>query len=210
MTRFRAIASAIPQSIQVVAVSKGQSIDSIMKVYQEGCRDFGESRVQEALEKMKTAPDDIAWHFIGSLQKNKVSKVIGKFKLIHSVDSFELAEKISELSLQEKLVTSVLVQVNASGELSKHGLSPNECQEQFTRFLGLSGIHVQGLMTMAPFVENEEAIRQCFRNLRQLRDQLQTVHQHSLPLLSMGMSHDYPIAIEEGATLLRIGTAIFT
>lgn len=185
-----------PENILLLAVSKGCSLEEILAAYKDGCRDFGESRVQEALEKIENAPKDINWHLIGSLQTNKVKKAIGKFKLIHSVDSYELAEKISNASIK----IPILLQVNTSGESTKHGLSPQENLEKFFR---LPGVSVEGLMTMAPFVENEAVIRDCFVKLRNLRDQ------YGLKHLSMGMSHDWRIAIEEGATILRIGTNIF-
>lgn len=195
-----------PQEIILLAVSKGCSLEEILSTHKEGCRDFGESRVQEALLKIPAAPQGIRWHLIGSLQKNKVNKAIGKFALIHSVDSLELAEKISNASL-EGPKTAILLQVNTSGEPSKHGLSGEEWLKGLERVLQLPGISVEGLMTIAPFVEDEKIIRECFASLRKW----QGIFSRYCPMrhLSMGMSHDWRIAVEEGATILRIGTTIF-
>lgn len=193
-----------PASITVVAVTKGHPWHDIEPLYHEGCRIFGESRIQEAEEKWKESPKEILWHLIGALQKNKVRKAIGHFTLIHSVSSYEIAKKISECSVQAGVMTSILLQANTSGEPTKQGLSPYEWKLIFSDLLQLPGLQVQGWMTMAPLVEDTRIIRQCFADLRRLRDEL-----GHLPHLSMGMSHDYRIAIEEGATLVRIGTALF-
>lgn len=200
-----------PAEVTIVAVSKGYSDDKICEAYQAGCRQFGESRVQEALQKMSTAPKDICWHLVGTLQKNKVLKALGKFALIHSVDTPELAAKISELSLKSSLETAVLLEVNMSGEPTKHGMGQEQWRCCFDYVLSLPAIHVQGLMTMAPLTQDEEIVRRCFVGLRQFRDEMSVKAglQASLQHLSMGMSNDYRLAIAEGATLLRIGTAIF-
>lgn len=196
-----------PNEIQLLAVSKGYSWGQISPAYDLGCRHFGESRVQEALVKMGEAPNDVQWHLIGPLQKNKVRKCIGKFQIIHSVDSVELAKKISECSREEK--TNILLEANTSGEASKHGLTPNEWKNVINDVIKLPGITILGLMTIAPLVEDEGIIRNCFAGLRILRDDLVKIMGLPLPHLSMGMSHDYPLAIMEGATILRVGTAIF-
>lgn len=192
-----------PKEITLIAVSKGYPWDVVEPAYASGCRDFGESRLQEALPKIDLAPADIRWHLIGTLQKNKVAKAIGIFSLIHSVDTPELATKISQCSEERGVITPILLQVNTSGETTKHGLSQEQWQPHLEALFQLPSIRIEGLMTMAPFVEDEKAIRNCFALLRKMRDKLNLQH------LSMGMSHDYRIAIEEGATLLRIGTAIF-
>jgi len=206
-----------PQEIKLVAVSKNQTWDKVAPIYTEGCRDFGENRVQEALLKMAMAPLDCHWHFIGALQKNKVRKIVysspklGSFALIHSVDSLELAKKISEVSEELCLNTALLIQVNTSGEQSKQGMSINECLHLFGHILRLPNIDVQGLMTMAPMVEDEIIIRSTFEKLRSLKERLLFEYQpaRGLPHLSMGMSHDFKYAIQEGATLLRIGSKIW-
>jgi pyridoxal phosphate enzyme (YggS family) len=200
-----------PQEISLIAVSKTYPIESIQSVYQEGCREFGENRVQEALEKMAYLPKDCKWHLIGSLQSNKVGKAISAFHLIHSVDTPLLAQKISQASQAKGVTTSILLQVNTSGEKTKHGLSAEEWQHSLEVINQFSHLKVEGLMTMAPYTEDQHIMRSCFRKLYQLRETWRgqmkepAIFQH----LSMGMSHDYLIAIEEGATLLRIGTAIF-
>lgn len=191
------------QDITVIAVSKQRSIEEIKIAYDLGCRDFGENRIPEALEKMAVLPQDINWHFIGALQKNKVNKAIGHFTLIHSVDTPELAEKIAKSSEAANLTTSILLQVNTSGEASKQGLNPEAWRPHLESLFSLKNIEIKGLMTMAPLTEDTAIIRKTFHSLREFRDELK------LPLLSMGMSHDYEIALEEGANLLRIGTAIF-
>lgn len=195
-----------PDDITLVAVTKNRSLEDILGLYQAGCRDFGESRVQEALPKIASAPEDIRWHFIGTLQTNKISKVIDKFTLIHSIDSFRLAEEISKRA-EKKL--PILLQVNTSGELTKHGLPPDEWNRCMTEVLELPNVDIQGFMTMAPLTEDQRAVRECFAGLRRFRDLMETRAGRSFPHLSMGMSGDYLIAIEEGATLLRIGSALF-
>lgn len=200
-----------PSDITIVTVTKTHLASEIAEVFREGCRDFGENRVQEALEKIPQISPHARWHFIGTLQKNKVRKAIGRFSLIHSVDSFDLAQRISEASLESGLVTDILLQANTSAEATKHGLSGDEWKCCFEKLLELSGIAIKGLMTMAPLTDDQECIRHCFRDLRLLRADLvkQAGDRAFLSHLSMGMSHDYPIAIAEGATILRIGTAIF-
>lgn len=199
-----------PQTITLVAVSKGHPQDLIDSAYKDGCREFGESRIQEALKKIAACPHDIQWHFIGTLQMNKVAKTIGRFVMIHSVDSLELAKKISQASLEKGTKTSVLLQLNTSGEKTKHGLKGSEWLSHLDELLALQGISIDGLMTIAPLVDDDEIIRSCFAELRKWRTTYQQQSSDQLfHHLSMGMSHDYKIAIEEGATILRIGTAIF-
>lgn len=201
-----------PSDIEIVAVSKYFTWQHVFPAYQAGCRDFGENRLQDILVKMEEAPADIRWHFIGTLQKNKVQKAVeSKFVLIHSVDSFELAQKISKCSREAGLKTAILLQINTSGEASKHGLSPKECLEQFENFMSLPSLKIEGFMTMAPLTQDDRIIHRCFADLRILRDKLegQAGISYKLPYLSMGMSEDFPIAIQEGATHLRIGSALF-
>lgn len=203
VARLASFCGRDPAEITIVAVSKEHPWKDVVSAYEAGCRNFGENRVQEAETKMLEAPKDVHWHFIGNLQKNKVNKVIGKYALIHSVDDYELAEKISRSSEEADLVTPVLLQVNTSGELSKQGMSPSEWGDVMTKTRSLPGISVEGLMTIAPLTEDEKIIRNCFIRLRELRDSWGLKH------LSMGMSQDFPIAIQEGATFLRIGTALY-
>jgi len=198
-------------SILLLAVSKGHSLEHILHAYEGGCQDYGESRVQEALEKISAGPKNIHWHFIGTIQKNKVRKMIGKFHLLHSVDSHLLAEKISRDSEEVNEVTPVLFQVNTSMEKTKHGFKPKELEEKFSDLMRLKGISAKGLMTIAPLTDDEQTIRHCFSDLRKLRNRLQTRLRSGERFneLSMGMTHDWKIAIQEGATILRIGSGIF-
>ncbi len=192
-----------PADITLIAVTKYANLETIREAYGFGLRTFGESRIPAALDKLARLPSDIAWHFIGHLQSNKVGKAIGRFSLIHSVDSCELAQKISLASIQNSCTTPILLQVNTSGEPSKQGFTSDTCRRHFLDLSRLPGISIDGLMTMAPLTDDTNVIRACFSHLRILRDDLKLRH------LSMGMSHDFPIAIEEGATLLRIGSALF-
>lgn len=196
-----------PKEIVVIGVTKGYSWDHVFPSYLAGCRDFGESRLPEAIVKMEQAPQNLRWHLIGTLQKNKVRKAIGRFFFIHSVDSIELAKKISECS--EESVTKILLQANISKEEAKHGLSADGWKKAIESIMTLPGIEIEGLMTMAPLVNDEKIIRATFSGLRELRDELRQITGLKLPHLSMGMSHDFQYAIEEGATLLRIGTALY-
>lgn len=196
-----------PAEITLIGVSKGYTWGHTQSAYAAGCRDFGESRIQEALPKIEEAPGDIEWHMIGSLQKNKVKKAIGRFVLIHSVDNLDLAQKISECSEDVGLVTPILLEVNTSGEMTKHGLDEENWRHSFDLLLKLPGIKLEGLMTMAPFIDDEITVRRCFARLRQFRNELAL--RGSGRHLSMGMTHDYRWAIAEGATYLRIGRGIF-
>lgn len=193
------------KDITLVAVTKHHSVQEIKDLYDAGCRVFGENKLQEALPKIQEMPADCSWHMIGTLQKNKVRKAIESFMLIESVDNPELAEKISSVSQELGQVTPVLLQVNVSEEKSKHGLSINDWKEAYPRVKELPGIRIDGLMTMAPFIDDKPYIRRCFSRLRRLRDELPGIGHH----LSMGMSHDYKEAIAEGATIVRIGSLLF-
>lgn len=195
----------------LVVVTKTRSVESIRQLYQAGCRNFGENRLQESIEKISALPQNICWHLIGTLQSNKINKAIQLFDRIHSVDSFELAQKISLAGQKQKAKIPLLLQVNMSGERSKHGLSAQEWDHYLNEVEALPNIQLEGLMTIAPFEADDKQIRGCFSQLRQLRDKFRDklTHPQFFTHLSMGMSNDYLIAIEEGATLLRIGSAIF-
>jgi pyridoxal phosphate enzyme (YggS family) len=221
MTHYRQIEQKIrdkalacgrqPSEMTLVAVSKNFPLEAIQAVYQEGCREFGESRVQEAFQKIPLLPDDCKWHLIGTLQSNKVAKAISAFHLIHSVDHLGLAQKISQASQLKGIITPILLQVNTSGEVTKHGLSAEGWLSALESVNQLPYIRVEGLMTIAPYTHDQTHIRSCFRQLYTLREtwRNQMKNPTSFHHLSMGMSNDYLIAIEEGATLLRIGTALF-
>lgn len=206
-----------PKEITLICVSKGQSIEDIQKIYRAGSRDFGENRLNEALEKQLSTPSDIHWHLIGTLQSNKVNKVVGNFSLIHSVDSLDLAKKISKSAQGMQLTQDILLQVNISKEATKHGMTALQCIEHFPEFLELPNIRVKGLMTIAPLqpikaYDDKDPVRLCFRGLKELKEKLQPKVPKTYDAfteLSMGMSQDFEIAIQEGATLVRIGSAVF-
>lgn len=197
--------------ILLVAVTKEQLWEEMRQIYDYGCRDFGESKIQDALPKVNTTPEDIYWHFVGPLQKNKVAKAINSFELIHSVDSYELAQAISKYSLEQDLTTRILLEVNTSGEATKHGFEPEKVSQNLHLIQELPCLQVEGFMTIAPFVQDERLVRSCFARLWDLRDKIvmESFGKIHLPHLSMGMSNDYQWAIQEGATILRIGRAIF-
>lgn len=196
-----------PESITLVAITKYVDVDRMVEVYDLGHRDFGESRVQDAVRKRdELSRPSLSWHFIGHLQTNKVKRVVGDFLLIHSVDSWKLAEALHREAASRDLVQPILVQVNTSGEPSKYGFTPDETPTMVARIVReLPSLSLCGLMTMAPRREDPEAVRPFFRRLRELRDAIGPPLEH----LSMGMSQDYSIAVEEGATLIRIGSALF-
>lgn len=200
-----------PNEITVVAVTKTHPWEDCQWLYQLGHRDFGENRIAEALEKKQYAPEGSHWHLIGTLQSNKVRKVVGEFTLIHSVDTPELVETLSRCSIEKGVITKILLQANTSGEPTKHGVSPEVWKQHYDKLILLNGISIEGLMTMAPKDSDEKTIRSCFASLRRLRDELKVVSADQAPMhhLSMGMSQDYPFAIAEGATILRIGTALW-
>jgi PLP dependent protein len=179
--------------------------------YNLGVTDFGENRVQESLPKIAAFhPQDLRWHMIGHLQSNKASKVVSSFYCVHSVDSLHLAQTLNRYAFERGRQFPVLLQVNVSGEFSKEGMSPAEALELTRQFAELPHIQVEGLMTIAPLVEDPEQVRPVFRELRILRDQLRAeLPSCSWQHLSMGMTGDYSVAIEEGATIVRIGRAIF-
>ena len=195
--------------ITLVAVSKTKPWEEIKPIYGQGCVDFGENRLQEALDKQKNAPKEIKWHLIGTLQRNKVAKAIGHFSLIHSVDSLELAKKIDACSQVADVTTPILLQVNVSKEASKHGFNEESIKAAFADLNDLKHIRIEGLMTMAPISQEEKVVRPCFVHLRNLRDELKKRSGLNLPHLSMGMSQDFYWAVLEGATLVRVGSAIF-
>jgi pyridoxal phosphate enzyme (YggS family) len=198
------------QEISIIFVSKYCSLESMESAYREGCTMFGESRLQEALPKIHNFQHRCQWHFIGPLQRNKVAKVITFFNLIHSVDSLELAQKIAVESERQNIRTSILLQVNTSGEKTKQGLSPSEWENQLSQLNAMPNLSIEGLMTIAPFTQDSAVIRACFSTLSQCRKQWKPLMNNPdvFKHLSMGMSNDFLIAIEEGATLLRIGSAI--
>lgn len=201
-----------PNAVRLVAVSKTVPVERIAEAgAMDGCV-FGENKVQEARDKIEALrKESYHWHFIGHLQRNKVKYIPGLFELIHSVDNSELAEEIHRHSLKHNLVTPVLIQVNVSGETSKSGVNPGDLEELLEMLVSLNGISVRGLMTIPPFDPDPEKSRKHFAALRKLRNRMLKVNIENIAMdeLSMGMSNDFEVAIEEGATWVRVGTAIF-
>lgn len=200
-----------PDEIKLIAVSKTKPVEMIREIYTAGIRDFGENKVQEITAKGPVLPDDINWHMIGHLQRNKVKQVIDKACLIHSVDSMRLALQISEDAVKKGITVPILLEVNIAGEESKYGFTAKETAQILPDIAALPGITVKGLMTSAPFVENPEENRQYFRLMKQLCVDLkaQNIDNTDMDYLSMGMTNDFEVAVEEGATHVRVGTAIF-
>ncbi|MGI6041693.1 MAG: YggS family pyridoxal phosphate-dependent enzyme [Candidatus Alectryocaccobium sp.] len=200
-----------PESVKLIAVSKTKPAEDIEEIYSLGQRDFGENKVQELSQKIEILPDDIKWHLIGHLQHNKVKYIIGKTELIHSVDSERLALTISKEAVKHNVTADVLIEVNVAGEESKFGVTTDETIELIEKISKLPGIHICGLMTIAPFVADPEENRPVFRKLRELSVDIadKKIDNVTMSVLSMGMTNDYMVAIEEGATLVRVGTAIF-
>ncbi len=198
-----------PEEIELVAVSKTHAPEVIQEVADAGQNVFGESRVQEARAKIPLLPGRLRWHFIGHLQKNKIRAALPLFELFHSVDSLEIARQFQRIAEEDGQRPRVLLEVNIAGEASKFGFSPTVIESQIDEVLALDRLEIVGLMGMAPFAPDPEHSRSYFVQLRELRDRLQKERGIGLPQLSMGMSGDYLIAIEEGATLVRVGSAIF-
>ena len=195
--------------VTLVAVSKGRSLEAIREAAAAGQRVFGENRAQEFKSKVDSIELDLEWHFIGHLQRNKVNMVVGKTALIHSVDSRRLMEAVASRAEYLGIVQDILLQVNVSGEKSKYGMSSGDAAAILESAVGLPAVRVRGLMTIAPLGRAEEA-RPCFRRLRELRERLaRDFSPRNLEILSMGMTQDFEVALEEGANMLRIGTAIF-
>ena len=199
-----------PESVQLVAVTKTVGPERIREAVACGLRVFGENRVQEARAKVSEVPG-VSWHLIGSLQRNKIKEALRLFEVIHSVDSVGLAEELSRRSMERGTRRAeVLLQVNISQEPQKHGVAPEEAERVVGAVLDLQGLRLRGLMGMAPLVETPEAARPSFRRLRELRDRLgEAFPEAGVCELSMGMTDDFEVAIEEGATMVRVGRALF-
>jgi pyridoxal phosphate enzyme (YggS family) len=197
------------ETVRVIAVSKTIPTAAIEEAYQAGCRFFGESRVQEFLEKKPLLPSDIQWHFIGHLQTNKAKKIVGEANLIHSLDSVHLAATLSVEGEKRNADVPVLIQVNTSEEGTKGGFLAKDLEEACDEMQKLPRLQFRGLMTIGPLTEAKDAQRKSFRLLREHRDRLKGRFGDGFQELSMGMTQDFEIAIEEGATMLRIGTLLF-
>lgn len=197
--------------VKLVAVTKYAQVEWIQELIQLGVCELGESRPQQLIERTELYPDEIHWHLIGHLQRNKARRVLPLVSLIHSVDTFRLLGTLDRLAEESQRQPRVLLEVNMSGESAKHGFSQQELVENWNNVLECRHLQIDGLMTMAALTEDVEATRPVFRGLRELRDRLITLSPPSVPLaeLSMGMSRDFEVAIEEGATILRIGSSLF-
>lgn len=197
--------------VTLIAVSKTKPVSMIEELLPGGTRDFGENKVQELVDKYEVLPKDIHWHLIGHLQRNKVKYVVDKACLIHSVDSMRLAETISEEGVKKGVTVPVLIEVNVAGEESKFGVTLEETEGLVREIAKLPSIQIKGLMTIAPYVEDPEENRVHFSRLKQLSVDIKNknIDNVSMDVLSMGMTGDYQVAIEEGATMVRVGTGIF-
>lgn len=197
--------------VTLIAVSKTKPVSDLMEAYGLGVRVFGENKVQELVDKYEAMPKDIRWHMIGHLQRNKVKYIIDKVDLIHSVDSVRLAETIEKEAAKHNIIVNILIEVNVAGEESKFGLAPEDVPEFILEVAKFKHIRVMGLMTIAPFVDNSEENRRIFQLLRKLSVDIaaKNVDNITMRILSMGMTNDYTVAVEEGATMVRVGTGIF-
>lgn len=198
-----------PADVQLIAVSKTHPPAAVVEAARAGLTVFGENKVQEARAKMPECPSNLSWHLIGHLQRNKTAVAVELFDMIHSVDSLRLLETIDRACDEAGRTMKVLLEVNVSGEGTKFGLKPEEVAPVLAVAGSLRRVEIRGLMTMPPFFQDLELVRPHFRRLRELRDQLEKSTSVSLPELSMGMSHDFEIGIEEGAQWIRVGTALF-
>jgi len=209
ITQAAAKAHRSIDDIQLVAITKTHPAEKVREAIEAGQTLFGESRVQEARAKIPELPSNIRWHFVGHLQKNKIRHALPLFEMIHSLDSLALAQEVNRIAQEEGLHPRVLLEVNVAGEGSKFGFPPDALRDQMEELLVLPRLSILGLMTIPPLGEEAEASRKYFVQLRELRNHLQTEFWVDLAQLSMGMTQDFAVAIEEGATLVRVGTAIF-
>lgn len=199
------------EEVTLVAVSKTKPIEMLQEAYEAGSRYFGENKVQELVDKYEVMPKDIHWQMIGHLQRNKVKYIVDKVDMIHSVDSIRLAEEIDKEAAKKGVIVNILLEVNMAKEDTKFGLMPEDVMNFVSEIVRFENIRVQGLMTIAPFVDNPEENRKYFANLKKLSVDIakKRVNNVNMSVLSMGMTNDFEVAIEEGATMVRVGTAIF-
>ena len=199
------------EDVTLIAVSKTKPVETLQEAYDLGVRVFGENKVQELTEKYDSLPKDIHWHMIGHLQRNKVKYIIDKVSMVHSVDSVRLAEAIEKEAAKKDICMPVLIEVNVAGEESKFGLSVEEVLPFLEEISSYEHLQVKGLMTIAPFVANPEENREVFQKLKKLSVDIaaKNINNVNMSVLSMGMTNDYQVAVEEGATMVRVGTGIF-
>lgn len=195
----------------LIAVSKTKPVEMLMEVYEAGCRHFGENKVQELLDKYDKMPSDVKWHMIGHLQTNKVKYIVDKVEMIHSVDTIKLAECISKEAVKKNVVVPILLEVNLAEEESKFGFLESEVLPAIEKISKLPGVKLSGLMTVPPFVEDGEENRIYFKKLTQISVDILSKNMDNvcMDILSMGMTSDYEVAVSEGATFVRVGSAIF-
>ena len=200
-----------PKEVTLIAVSKTKPVSMLKEAYDAGARCFGENKVQEIMDKHPQLPEDIQWHMIGHLQRNKVKYIVDKVSMIHSVDSLRLAQTIEQEAAKHNVCVPVLLEVNVAQEESKFGLKMDEVLPLIETIADFPHIKVQGLMTIAPYVENAEDNRDFFRQLKKLSVDIEAknINNVSTSVLSMGMTGDYQVAVQEGATMVRVGTGIF-
>lgn len=197
------------ESVQLLAVSKTFPVEAIEEAFAAGQLAFGENKVQEALEKIPQLPSALQWHLIGPLQRNKVRKALPHFSMIHAVDSVRLAETISQVAAELNIKAQILLEVNVDGEERKFGFMPEQLREQMLHLAALPSLEIKGLMCIPKPQETPDKMRPAFRRLRELARDLKETYHLSLPELSMGMSDDFEVAIEEGSTIIRVGSALF-
>ena len=200
-----------PGEVMLIAVSKTKPVEMLKEAYDAGARVFGENKVQEIVDKYDQMPSDVKWHMIGHLQRNKVKYIVDKVAMIHSVDSFRLAETIEKEAAKKDVIVPILIEVNVAQEESKFGLKPEEVLPFIEEIAGFSHIQINGLMTIAPYVENAEENRRIFRELKKLSVDIaaKNINNVIMSVLSMGMTGDYMVAVQEGATMVRVGPGIF-
>ena len=206
-----AAAGRDPSEVSLIAVSKTKPVPDLLEAYQAGARLFGENKVQEIMDKYEHLPEDVSWHMIGHLQRNKVKYIVDKAAMIHSVDSLRLAETIQQEAEKKQVTVPVLLEVNVAEEDTKYGLKVPEVLPLVEKISVFPNIRVQGLMTIAPYVEDPEKNRDIFRQLKKLSVDIRqkNINNITMNVLSMGMTGDYEVAVQEGATLVRVGTGIF-
>ena len=199
------------KEVTLISVSKTKPVEMLQTIYDAGSRDFGENKVQEMCDKIEQLPTDIRWHMIGHLQTNKVKYIVGRVSLIHSVDSLHLAQEIEKQAAKLDVIVPILIEVNIAEEESKFGIHKEETIALVREVAALPHVRIQGLMTIAPYVENPEDNRAYFRGIKQLSVDIarENIDNVTMDCLSMGMTGDYEVAIEEGATMVRVGTGIF-
>ena len=197
--------------VTLITVSKTKPLSDLRIAYEEGSRDFGENKVQELVSKIDEMPSDVKWHLIGHLQRNKVKYIAGKVAMIHSVDSYRLAEEINVQAKKSSCVIPILIEINIAGEDTKFGIKPEEAEELIREISELENVKVSGLMTIAPNVANPEENRAYFKAMKDLFVDISSknIDNVEMKVLSMGMTNDYTVAVEEGATMIRVGTGIF-